>query len=92
MFCKNCATEISDRARSCPKCGHPVCEEGAKSKVAFVILALLVGGFGIHRMYIGDWLLGIIYLVFCWTFIPALVALIEAIVIGFRKDDPRFEY
>ncbi len=90
MFCKNCSAEISDQAKSCPQCGHPSVEKGDRSKVAFVLLALLLGGFGIHRMYLGDWLLGIVYLLFCWTYIPAIIALVEAIVIGFRKDDLRF--
>lgn len=91
MFCKNCSAEMSDQAKACPKCGHPAHEKGSKSKVAFVLLALLFGGFGIHRMYIGDWFLGFLYLIFCWTFVPAIVALVEAIVIGFREDDPRFK-
>lgn len=91
MFCSSCGKQISSEARACPGCGHPTKIVGKCSKVVFVILALLLGGIGIHRMYIGDWLLGIVYLIFCWTFIPAFIAFIEAIVIGLRKDDPRFE-
>ena len=44
-----------------------------------VLLALLVGGFGVHRFYLGD-LLGIVYLIFCWTFIPMIVSAIEALI------------
>jgi DNA-directed RNA polymerase subunit RPC12/RpoP len=93
MYCSNCGKEMSELAKACPHCGHPnkLVSSGKKTKVVFVLLALFLGGLGIHRMYLGDWLLGIIYLLFCWTFIPAIIALFEAIVIGLRKDDPRFE-
>lgn len=91
MFCKNCGKEISDNAATCPNCGEPTSlQTGKKSKTTFVLLALFLGGFGAHRFYLGNIGLGILYLVFFWTFIPAIVALVEAIVIGFSKNDPRF--
>lgn len=90
MYCNNCGKEVSDKARSCPACGQPFAT-GLKNKAVFVILALFLGGIGIHRFYLGNIGLGILYALFCWTFIPGIVALFEAIVIGLRKDDPRFE-
>jgi TM2 domain-containing membrane protein YozV len=90
MFCLDCGKEMSNLARACPDCGRPNENIGDKSKVAFVLLALLIGGLGVHRMYIGDIGLGIIYLLFCWTGIPSIVAFFEAIVIGLRKNDSRF--
>lgn len=51
---------------------------GIKNKTVAAILAIILGNLGIHRFYLGDWL-GILYLVFCWTFIPGLVGLIEGI-------------
>lgn len=91
MFCSNCGATMSDSAKACPSCGHPIHDASLKSKVAFVLLALFLGGLGIHRMYLGDWGLGILYLLFCWTGIPMVIAIFEAIVIGLRKDDARFE-
>jgi len=94
MYCTNCGKSVADNSVSCVHCGHvfkPVSTSKAKNKVVFVLLALFLGGLGIHRMYIGDWLLGILYLVFCWTGIPMFIAFIEAIVIGLRDNDPRFE-
>lgn len=91
MFCANCGTQMSDAAVSCPSCGHPVKRAGVKSKAVFVLLALFLGGLGIHRMYIGNWGLGILYLLFCWTGIPMIIAVVEAIVIGLRNNDERFE-
>jgi len=51
-----------------------------KSKITAGLLAILVGGLGIHKFYLGGWGWGILYIVFMWTFIPALVGLIEGIV------------
>ena len=92
MYCANCGHDMSEAAKACPNCGHPVRgNSGLKSKAVFVILALFLGGLGIHRMYLGNWGLGILYLVFCWTGIPMIIAVAEAIVIGFRDNDERFE-
>jgi TM2 domain-containing membrane protein YozV len=33
-----------------------------------------------HKFYLGQTGLGVVYLLFCWTFIPALIALIEGIL------------
>jgi TM2 domain-containing membrane protein YozV len=51
-----------------------------KNKLVAALLALFVGGLGIHRFYLGQTWLGIAYLAFFWTMIPAMVALIDAIV------------
>jgi len=58
-----------------------------KSKTTAALLALLVGGLGAHHFYLNNVALGIVYLVFCFTFIPALIALIEAIVFLTMSDD-----
>ena len=57
------------------------------NKLAYVLCALLVGGFGVHKFYAGRVGLGIVYLLFCWTFIPALIALIEGIVAATKTAD-----
>ena len=57
------------------------------SKLAYVLCALLVGGIGVHKFYAGRVGLGIVYLLFCWTFIPALIALIEGIVAATKTAD-----
>jgi TM2 domain-containing membrane protein YozV len=43
------------------------------------VLALLLGGIGIHKFYMGAWGWGLVYIVFFWTWIPALAALVEGI-------------
>lgn len=50
-----------------------------KSKVAAGLLAILLGAFGAHKFYFGKWVQGIIYLAFFWTYIPAILGLIEGI-------------
>ena len=50
-----------------------------KDKTTAGVLALLLGGLGAHKFYLGRGLQGVLYLVFCWTFIPAIIALIEGI-------------
>lgn len=79
VHCRDCGARIARSAVSCPKCGGRQSSGNAKSKIVAGFLALFLGGFGIHRFYLGQWW-GIFYLLFCWTFIPAIVALIEAIV------------
>ena len=51
-----------------------------KSRTTAIILALLLGGIGAHKFYLGSPGWGILYLLFCWTGIPLVVALIEAII------------
>jgi len=44
-----------------------------------ILLALFLGGIGAHKFYMGKPGLGVLYVVFCWTYIPAIVALVELI-------------
>ena len=45
----------------------------------FRVLAIFLGGLGAHRFYLGQFALGFVYLIFCWTFIPAILGVIDAI-------------
>ncbi|MCR8634759.1 MULTISPECIES: TM2 domain-containing protein [Paenibacillus] len=58
-----------------------------KSKVTAGVLAILVGGLGIHKFYLGKTLLGIVYLLFCWTCIPSIIGLIEGILYLTKTDE-----
>ena len=58
-----------------------------KSKVTTGVLALLLGGLGIHKFYLGKIGMGILYIVFCWTFIPAVMAFIEGILYLTSSDE-----
>lgn len=51
-----------------------------KNKIVAGLLAIFLGGFGIHKFYLGKVGQGLIYLLFCWTGIPAIIAFIEGII------------
>ena len=91
-FCSGCGTIIHKSAPTCPKCGAPQADVRAvrgapKSKLVAVLLALLLGGIGAHKFYLGRVGWGILYLLFVWTFIPAVVALIEAIIYATMSEE-----
>lgn len=50
-----------------------------RSKTTAGLLALFLGGLGVHKFYTGRAGMGFLYLVFCWSFIPAIIAIVEAI-------------
>ena len=50
------------------------------NKAIYCVLAFFLGGLGIHKFYAGRTVKGILYLIFCWTGIPAVIALIEFII------------
>ena len=52
-------------------------ERQKKTVSTGVLLALFLGGFGIHKFWLSEILPGLLYLLFCWTFIPSIIALIE---------------
>ncbi len=58
-----------------------------KDKTTAALLAFLLGGLGVHRFYLGQAGLGIVYLLFCWTLIPSFIALIDflAFLLGSRQ-------
>jgi len=62
-----------------------------KSRTTAGILALLLGGAGIHKFYLNKPVMGIIYLLLCWTFIPAIISLFEAINYFFFVGDKSFD-
>ena len=50
-----------------------------KNQYIAALLAIFLGGFGVHRFYLGNIFIGILYLLFCWTGIPAILGIIEGI-------------
>jgi TM2 domain-containing membrane protein YozV len=59
MFCKECGKEIPDAAVICTNCGvatsNTTMPDGtvAKSRIAYILLGLFLGGLGIHNFYAG---------------------------------------
>lgn len=44
------------------------------------ILAIVLGSLGAHKFYMGKYKMGILYLVFCWTWIPGIIGVIEGLI------------
>lgn len=92
-FCKDCAAIINVNAEICPACGvrqmgslyQPA--GGRKNRVTAILLALCLGGLGAHKFYLGQPALGVIYLLFVWTFIPALIAFAEMLMYLTMSDE-----
>ncbi|GEM_PF-3352164 len=49
-----------------------------RSPTVALLLCLLLGNFGAHEFYFGRVLSGLVRLLFCWTLVPWLIALVEA--------------
>jgi len=62
-----------------------------KSKTTAGILAILLGGLGVHKFYLGKTGQGILYLIFCWTYIPAIIGLVEGIIYLTSSDEKFYE-
>jgi TM2 domain-containing membrane protein YozV len=48
-----------------------------KNPTTAILLALFLGGLGAHKFYMGETGLGILYILFCWTYIPSIIAFFE---------------
>lgn len=60
-----------------------------KSKVVAGLLAFFffIGGFGVHRFYLGEVGKGLLYLLFSWTTIPFIISFIDGIALLSMDDD-----
>jgi TM2 domain-containing membrane protein YozV len=97
VLCPECKESVSSQATSCPKCGYPINRPAAgaaaaisapkKSRSLAIFLALILGGLGAHKFYVDKPGAGFLYLLFCWTLIPSLFGLIEAIQYLSMKDE-----
>jgi TM2 domain-containing membrane protein YozV/rubredoxin len=60
---------------------QPIIMVEKKEKMVAVVLAFLLGGIGAHKFYLRQVGLGIVYLLFCLTYIPSIIAFIEGIIL-----------
>ena len=58
-----------------------------KNKFVAFLLAFFLGGFGAHKFYLGKPMWGIAYLVFCWTYVPSIIAFIEGVLYLCSSDE-----
>jgi TM2 domain-containing membrane protein YozV len=101
-FCSECGSTINAKAEICPKCGvrqmaapsaSPLGQTSSsgKNKVVAGLLALFLGGIGVHKFYLGKGFQGLLYLVFCWSFIPAVIGLVEGLNYLLMSEKTFFE-
>lgn len=87
LYCQNCGKDVGE-SNFCPNCGKETskpmvvhqntCNDCVKvNKIAYALLAILLGGIGIHRFYARRFVSGILYILFCWTAIPAILGIVE---------------
>ena len=62
-----------------------------RSRVAMALLAFFFGTFGVQQFYIGRIARGIFSILFCWTGVPTVAGIIEAMIIFF-EDKSEFEF
>ncbi|MFP1764003.1 TM2 domain-containing protein [Lonsdalea quercina] len=89
VFCRGCGKEIHVSANACPHCGATQSSQpqGTKSRMAAALFAFFLGGFGAHKFYLGKIGQGLLYLIFCWTFIPSLIAFVEFVLYLCESDE-----
>lgn len=66
-----------------------------KNRLVAALLAFFLGYLGIHKFYLGENVAGILYLIFCWTFIPGIIAFFEFIGLLLMSDqafDSKYNY
>lgn len=88
-YCSNCGEQIDAKAEICPECGvrQAGMSTGEKDKIVAGILGILLGGLGIHKFYLEDTQMGVLYLCFFWTGIPAIIGFIEGILYLLQTDE-----
>ena len=54
MFCRKCGEELANEAVVCVHCGVPTSNANSgQSRIAFILLGVFLGQFGIHNFYAG---------------------------------------
>ncbi len=101
-FCGECGATISEpqqkqnktasqfkkrMAEGIKKTANSLSSDAPKSKAKVTLFAMFLGGFGVHKFYMGSWGWGIVYLFTWWLTIPFLVALAETVKYVLMSDE-----
>lgn len=58
-----------------------------RSKTAAGLLGIFGGTFGVHHFYLGNYKRGVLYALFSWTGITAIIGFIEGVLFLMRDED-----
>lgn len=61
-----------------------------KNRILAAILAMALGSFGVHKFYLRKPIWGILYALFCWTYVPFFLGLMDGIILFCTKKE-KFE-
>ena len=62
-------------------------ESRSVNKVIYLIITFFLGYLGFHKFYAGKILAGVLYFLFCWTGIPAILAFVDFFIALFQSSD-----
>ena len=58
-----------------------------KNRILAGIVAIFLGGFGVHKFYLGKTGMGILYFIFSWAGLPWIIGFIEGVLYLCSNDD-----
>lgn len=62
-------------------------EKKTTNKYLYCCLAFFVGGIGLHKLYAKKYVAFLIYLLCCWTCLPAFISIVDLFIAMFKKAD-----
>ncbi len=80
-------SNVSNMVEELSEQGYSHIVENKKNRIVAAVLAMFLGGIGIHKFYCGKVAKGILCILFCWTYIPSIIAFIEGIVYLTESDE-----
>jgi TM2 domain-containing membrane protein YozV len=84
----------ADGALTAPRLGDGTTVHRGKSKTTTALLALILGGLGAHRFYLGSWGIGLLYLALLLVpglgLLPALVEAVRFFAMSSTRFDDRY--
>ena len=57
-----------------------------RNKYIAFLLSFFFGWVWFHRFYLWNYVIGFLYLIFCWTFIPFAISIVEALYFLLMKE------
>ena len=57
------------------------------NKILYLVIIFFFGSIGVHKFLVRHYLAGVLYLIFCWTFIPLILAIVEFFIAIFKDED-----